>query len=129
VAAKSTRRVRLSQSAKDWLWSESGGHCQNPECRADLHGFVKRKHIGELAHIIPASTEGSRADEAPELTEGERALPENVVMLCPRSSPERPVNGWPADHAAMSLRRLVLRLSVLAGGGSSPSSARSSVSW
>jgi hypothetical protein len=52
------------------------------------------------------------------------------VILPWRSSPERPVNGWPADHAAMVLRRLVLRLSVLlAGGGSSPSSARSRVSW
>ena len=75
--------MELSQSAKDWLWSESGGHCQNPECRADLHSFVKRRHIGELAHIIPASLEGPRADEGPELTEGERALPENVVALCP----------------------------------------------
>jgi hypothetical protein len=83
VAVKSTKRVKLSQPAKDWLWSESGGHCQNPECRADLHGFVKRMHIGELAHIIPASMEGPRADEGPELTQGERALPENVVVLCP----------------------------------------------
>ncbi len=83
MVAKSTKREGLSQSAKDWLWSESGGHCQNPECRADLHGFVYRKHIGELAHVIPASMEGPRADEGPELTEGERALPENVVVLCP----------------------------------------------
>ena len=45
------------------------------------------------------------------------------------SSPERPVNGWPAGHAAALLRRLVLWSLVLAGGGSSPSSARSSVSW
>jgi hypothetical protein len=59
------------------------GTCQNPECMADLHGFVERKHIGELAHIIPASADGPRADEGPELTEGERALPENVVVLCP----------------------------------------------
>ncbi|CAM3927378.1 HNH endonuclease [Kibdelosporangium persicum] len=83
MARKSARRVELSQPAKDRLWSESGGHCQNPECRADLHGFLKRKHIGELAHIIPASFEGPRADEAMELSEDERAMPENVLVLCP----------------------------------------------
>ncbi len=46
-----------------------------------------------------------------------------------RSSPELPVNRWPDDHAAMLLGRLVLRSSVLAGGGSIPSSARNSLSW
>lgn len=83
LMARSAGRVRVSQPAKDWLWSESGGHCQNPECRADLHGFVKRKNIGELAHIIPASTDGPRGEERPELTGSERAQPENIVLLCP----------------------------------------------
>ena len=48
-----------------------------------------------------------------------------VVAL--RSSPERSVNRWPAGHAATLLGRLGLRLS--AGGGSSSSSARNSLSW
>lgn len=102
MASKSTRRVKLSQPAKDWLWSESGGHCQNPACRADLHGFVDRTHIGELAHIIPASTEGPRADEGPELTEGERAQPENVAVLCPTC--HTMVDKAPADYPAETLR-------------------------
>ena len=101
-AVKSVRRVGLSQAAKDWLWSESGGHCQNPECRVDLHSFVKRKHIGELAHIIPASIEGPRADEGPALTEGERALPENVVVLCPTC--HTMVDKAPEDYPADVLR-------------------------
>src|SRR5829696_10132884 len=45
------------------------------------------------------------------------------------SSPERPVNGWPVDHAATFLRRLFLVSWVLAGGGSSPSSLRNKASW
>src|SRR5215204_4973165 len=49
--------------------------------------------------------------------------------LLRRSSPERPVNGWPVDHAATFLRRLFLVSWVLAGGGSSPSSLRSKASW
>jgi hypothetical protein len=46
-----------------------------------------------------------------------------------RSSPECHVNRWPGDHAAILLVGLVLWSSVLAGGGSIPSSARSSLSW
>jgi hypothetical protein len=102
VAVKSPNRVKLSQAAKDWLWSESGGHCQNPACRADLHGFVKRTHIGELAHIIPVSMKGPRADEEPELTDGERALPENVVVLCPTC--HTVVDKVPEEYPATVLR-------------------------
>ncbi|WP_285633761.1 HNH endonuclease signature motif containing protein [Actinoallomurus iriomotensis] len=83
MTEKSAKRIALSQPAKDWLWSESGGHCQNPDCRADLYGFAEQKHIGELAHIIPASMGGPRSAEEPELTGRERARPENVVVLCP----------------------------------------------
>jgi hypothetical protein len=102
VAPKSTKRVNLSQPAKDWLWSESGGYCQNPECRADLHGFVERTHIGELAHIIPASTEGPRAGEGPALTEDERALPENVAVLCPTC--HTMIDKAPEEYPADTLR-------------------------
>lgn len=99
VAAKSTNRVKLSQPAKDWLWSESGGHCQNPRCRVDLHGFVDHKNIGELAHIIPASLKGPRADEGPELTEDERAQPENLIVLCPtcHTVVDKAPEEYPAD--------------------------------
>src|SRR5207248_3337585 len=40
-------------------------------------------HIGEFAHIIPASAEGPRADEDPDLTAQDRAQPENILLLCP----------------------------------------------
>ncbi|WP_245848393.1 HNH endonuclease [Lentzea kentuckyensis] len=76
-------RVRFSQPTKDLLWSESGGHCQNPSCRADLHGLVENTHVGELAHIIPASPDGPRAAEDPNLSEDDRAVADNVLVLCP----------------------------------------------
>lgn len=81
----STKRLSLSPSAKSRLWSESGGHCQNPRCRVDLHVLSERDslHIGEFAHIIPASSVGPRAAEDPALTEEDRALPENILLLCP----------------------------------------------
>ncbi|SES43467.1 HNH endonuclease [Lentzea albida] len=78
-----TNRVRFSQPTKDLLWSESGGHCQNPSCRIDLHGLVQHKNVGELAHIIPASPIGPRAAENPELSEDARAQADNVLVLCP----------------------------------------------
>jgi 5-methylcytosine-specific restriction endonuclease McrA len=103
LAAKARKRLNLAQRAKDWLWSESGGHCQNPTCRVDLHGFIERKHIGELAHIIPASTDGPRAEEGPGLAEDERALPENLIVLCPTC--HTVVDKAPTDFPAAELRR------------------------
>ncbi|WP_410634285.1 HNH endonuclease [Amycolatopsis sp. cmx-4-83] len=85
MADSTTKRLPLSTPAKNLLWSESGGHCQNPQCRADLHVLIEqqRLHLGELAHIIPASSIGPRADEDPALTEPDRAQPENILLLCP----------------------------------------------
>ncbi|MCV7229087.1 HNH endonuclease [Mycolicibacterium komossense] len=80
---KKNKRLHLATWVRDRLWSESGGHCQNPECRVDLLSFVKRKHVGELAHIIPASDDGPRAEDGRALTDAERALPENILLLCP----------------------------------------------
>lgn len=102
ATGESTKRVNLSQSAKDWLWSESGGHCQNPDCRADLHGFTERTHIANLAHIIPASSQGPRVGEGPNLTEGERALPQNVLVLCPTC--HAVIDKAPEDYPADVLR-------------------------
>lgn len=77
------KRLNLAQWVRNQMWAESGGHCQNPACRVDLLSLVKRKQIGELAHIIPASEGGPRAEDGLMLTEQERALPENIVLLCP----------------------------------------------
>ncbi|UJW32706.1 HNH endonuclease [Saccharothrix sp. AJ9571] len=84
MAGGTTKRLDLSTPVKNLLWSESGGHCQNPQCRADLHVLIEQQHLhlGELAHIIPAQTGGPRADENPELTESDRAQPENILLLC-----------------------------------------------
>ncbi|WP_329138152.1 HNH endonuclease signature motif containing protein [Streptomyces sp. NBC_00670] len=103
VAARSTNRVKLSQSAKDILWSESGGHCQNPGCRVDLHAFVDQVHVAELAHIIPASTKGPRATEGPDLTESERADPTNILVLCPTC--HTMIDKGPSQYPAGILRR------------------------
>lgn len=103
MASGSTGRVPLSRHAKNWLWSESGGHCQNPACRVDLHDFVEATSIAELAHIIPASAAGPRAAEGPDLTRTQRALPENVLVLCPTC--HTVIDKAPAQFPAGLLRR------------------------
>jgi hypothetical protein len=80
------KRVPLSAGTVERLWAESGGHCQNPSCRYgryDLLAPVKRKHIAEMAHLIPASPSGPRASENKELDDRDRARPENIAVLCP----------------------------------------------
>jgi len=99
AVATKPKRLELPQAAKDRLWSESGGHCQNPQCRADLHGFASQIHVRELAHIIPASVDGPRGAEAPELTSDERTLPENILVLCPTCHTviDKAPDKYPAD--------------------------------
>jgi hypothetical protein len=65
------------------LWSESAGHCQNPQCRLDLHSLAEEATVGELAHIVPASDHGPRSGESTDLDSQGRAQPENVLVLCP----------------------------------------------
>lgn len=104
MAEQKTKRLELSQPAKNLLWSESGGHCQNPQCRADLHLIAERErlHIGEFAHVIPASTVGPRAEEGRKLTEQDRAKPENIVLLCPTC--HTVIDKAPTAYPAVTLR-------------------------
>jgi hypothetical protein len=76
-------RKRISKPVEVYLWSESGGHCQNPKCRLDLHKISTRNPISELAHIIPASIAGPRGEEDPDLDDNQRAEASNILLLCP----------------------------------------------
>lgn len=83
AAAQPLRRATITQATRRYLWSESGGHCQNPMCRRDLHAIVCGELPAELAHIIPASEGGPRSGEEPQLDELARAGPDNILLLCP----------------------------------------------
>ena len=76
-------RQKIDKSTQEYLWSESGGHCQNPGCRRDLHAILKRKPVSELAHIIPASLGGPRGTEETHLNDDQRAGASNILLLCP----------------------------------------------
>lgn len=77
------KRANISQPARRYLLSESGGHCQNPVCRRDLHTIVDGDVVAERAHIIPASADGPRGDDEPHLDEIARADAANILLLCP----------------------------------------------
>lgn len=98
----SSERVNLAQNTKDTLWSESGGHCQNPNCRIDLLGIIERKHIAELAHIIPAGKGGPRGANDRELSDEERAHPGNILVLCPTC--HTVIDKAPGDFPTETLR-------------------------
>lgn len=76
-------RKKISKLAQDYLWSESGGHCQNPACRRDLHAVSAQVSVSELAHIIPASPDGPRGDTSQHLDADQRAQADNILLLCP----------------------------------------------
>lgn len=50
------------------LWSESIGHCMNPQCLEFL--FCDNATIGDMAHIVPVSDDGNDSFE-------------NLVLICP----------------------------------------------
>ena len=60
-----TRSVRRNVERK--LWSESMGHCMNPDCHIDL--FRDGISTGEMAHIRPHTTGGDASFD-------------NLVILC-----------------------------------------------
>lgn len=99
-----TKRLPLTTLAKYLLWSESGGYCQNPQCRVELHLVINgdRRHQAEFAHIIPAQTGGPRDAEDPALTGQERAQPENILVLCP--SCHTMIDKAPSAYPAAVLR-------------------------
>ena len=90
------------------LFADSGGHCQNPKCLADL--FVQLSnanvHIGEMAHVFSASDDGPRANRT--LSEADRGAYENLIILCPKCHtivdkaeqeyPETLLLKWKCEH-------------------------------
>lgn len=96
-------RLRLSQPAKNLLWSECGGYCQNPRCRTDLHAVAPGATVAELAHIIPASPRGPRSGEDANATREDRADPSNILVLCPTC--HTMIDKTPAAYPAEILRQ------------------------
>lgn len=79
----SNGRINPSPETKLRLFSDSAGHCNRPNCHRYLFSENNSVdyNIGEMAHIIAASNNGPRADEA--IIEGGKAMYDNLILLCP----------------------------------------------
>lgn len=99
AANQPLKRATITQTARKYLLSESGGHCQNPVCRRDLHAIVDGDLVAERAHIIPASTGGPRGDHEPQMDKLDRADADNILLLCPtcHTMIDRAPNDFPVE--------------------------------
>ena len=79
-----TTRKAISTEIKLRLFSESAGHCQNPDCLQPLYPVEMGgdKHIAEMAHVIPHGEKGPRHEERP-TKEFDADSFENLILLCP----------------------------------------------
>lgn len=79
-----TSRTAITTEIKLRLFSESAGHCQNPNCLRPLFPAEMggEKHIAEMAHVIPYGEKGPRHEERP-IEEFEANSFENLILLCP----------------------------------------------
>lgn len=101
-------RLSLTVPTKRRLWSESGGYCQNPQCAEFLFPDEVDIDFAEMAHIIAATTGGSRDAPKSEMSEGERANHANIAVLCanchtavdkaPDSYPVEMMREWKTRH-------------------------------
>ena len=80
------RRPTVPVKVQRRLYSESMGHCMNPECHTDL--FRKGTFIGEMAHIMPHA-------------EGGDVSFDNLVVLC------RNCHKRIDDHREVSTERIL----------------------
>jgi hypothetical protein len=86
-----------SQPTRYRLWADSAGYCQNPSCQQSLFVNVEIAgvaHFGEIAHVIAASGDGPRGDDAVEPS----ALGawDNLILLC--ANCHTVVDKTAADH-------------------------------
>lgn len=77
-------RKAIPSEIKLRLFSESAGHCQNPDCLRPLFPVEMggNKHIAEMAHVIPHGDKGPRHEERPSEEFNTDSF-ENLILLCP----------------------------------------------
>lgn len=76
--------MAISADVERLLLARSGGHCGNPNCRADLFPEITGGHVAtvtEMAHIIARSEAGPRGES--EVPLSERDTYANIILLCP----------------------------------------------
>lgn len=106
----------ISSATKLRLFSDSSGHCQNPECLDALFPpeMGGEKHIAEMAHIIPNGRTGPRYEDRPGKNFDVNSY-DNIILLCPtchtkidkdpEAYPRNTLLDWKASHFAQLVRK------------------------
>lgn len=101
-------RANIKAFTKLRLFADSGGFCQNPACLEPLFKDIEDNsiHIAEMAHIFSAVENGPRSNKS--LTAEQRALYENLILLCPTchtvidkaeaEHPDELISEWKTNH-------------------------------
>ncbi len=103
------QRPQIPRRTQRMLWSESMGHCMNPQCRKDL--FQNDANVGELAHIEPNADGGDVSFD-------------NLLVLCrhchktiddnPQQWPRDVLRHWKGDRNSEIKQRFTERFASFA---------------
>ena len=117
---KARRGRSITEPTARALYAHSAGFCQKPECNLDLLMQTPSGSylsVGEIAHVIAASTDGPRAD----LSASEATLTalDNLILLCavchtlidkaPDDYPTETVMRWKSQHLARRRQIMAMR--------------------
>lgn len=111
-------RKGITSLTRYLLWSKSGGRCQICNKLLYKSALTQRPiNIGEVAHIISAEQNGPRGDEAPEMSEEERASFDNLMLLCAACHHEIDKNpkSYPAELLRKKKRQHEVRIELVTG--------------
>lgn len=76
-------RVSIKENTKRRIFAESAGYCARPTCHLPLFPDTSQDiHFAELAHVIAASSGGSRDVPASVMDATERSEAHNLILLC-----------------------------------------------
>lgn len=96
------KRFDTDSKVKNFVWSRAAGHCElcSRDLTQDLITGTPAK-LGEVAHIIPASSDGPRSDEnqTDETSEKLTNDPSNLMLLCAscHTDVDKTPAGYPID--------------------------------
>lgn len=117
-----TNRFSTTEPVKRLVWIRAAGHCE--QCGTDLTQDFrtgKPTRWGEVAHVVPASTQGPRAPDA--YTEAQALLatddPENLMLLCPgcHDRIDTDADGYPKEDLSRTHREHIDQIRMAAARG------------
>lgn len=112
-------RFSTNEETKRIVWIQAAGHCEL--CGTDLtydYRVGKPMRWGEVAHIMPASPKGPRADNEHDETKAEALTnnSNNLMLLCPNCHDriDRDADGYPESDLTDLHQAYLMRIKLAA---------------